>query len=434
MKKNLLLIALPALMILSSCSRAGLAIAQKEVNFKEDTLAHSEIFGGQEEAVDLRVRKMSNEDDFVEPKIGVQYRPKYEKVADSGEWFVALRFIAAVGTLDVDATWTRDIYKADGTKNKATVNRETTKAYESLYGGAGVGMISAMDEIKEGTVDETPYNYYVAYTIYDIPFDTVNDYYIVAHLTISDPAGVHADGYSKAMAARIGGGATAKFDKDKTGFFLAGKIGGAVGCVDADETTRGGNAASFTSNFVDDDRFMVIQKAADTFKVWGGSCLGDGNEDIANVNSMVEINSSAKYVIYLNTSDGIYHTKYGVATNFYIRGTAGAGWGNGEGDIGIADTYRFVTDPDNKAILLGVTLSVGDFKISDQSWSHSWGYKQCKDGGDFWKPNGETGIIIGGAKDNFEEGESDDNIHCKTAGTYNIYLTNNWYVSFELAA
>ena len=158
------------------------------------------------------------------------------------------------------------------------------------------------------------------------------------------------------------------------------------------------------------------------------------NEDIANVNSMVEINSSAKYVIYLNTSDGIYHTKYGAATNFYIRGTAGAGWGNGEGDIGIADTYRFVTDPDNKAVLLGVTLSVGDFKISDQSWSHSWGFKQCKDGGDFWKPNGETGIVIGGAKDNFEEGESDDNIHCKTAGTYNIYLTNNWYVSFELAA
>lgn len=113
-----------------------------------------------------------------------------------------------------------------------------------------------------------------------------------------------------------------------------------------------------------------------------------------------------------------------------MRGTAAQGWDNED----CVAAYQFVTDPDNKAVLLGVSLAAGDFKISDLAWSHSWGYKQCKDGGDFWKPNGETGIVIGGAASNFEEAASDDNIHCKVAGTYNIYLTNNWYVSFELAA
>lgn len=326
MKKKLLLIALPALLVMSSCTslRASGTVVNDLNPFKEAAEANTELFADNDEGFELKKMpyRMSSEDDFVEPKIGVQYKPRYEKVEDSGEWFVAVRFLAAVGTLDVDAEWTRDIYKTDGTKYTSTVQKATTKAYAELNGGAGVGTVRADDEIKEGTVNETPYNYYVVYTIYDIPEEDFDNYYIVAHLKISDPAGVHADGYSKAMAARIGGGATAKFDKGQTGCFLAGTINGTPNSIVAkDAVTSEGDNARFTVPLAANDSFVVVNNipAESKFLIYNYSNIEDGGASASFTSDNLKIKASIArvFVLYLNSSGHIWTD---IAPELYVNG------------------------------------------------------------------------------------------------------------------
>lgn len=155
-------------------------------------------------------------------------------------------------------------------------------------------------------------------------------------------------------------------------------------------------------------------------------------------NLLIKILDESKYVFYLNKSNLIYNTKYDEPIGYYVRGEAAQGWA----DEDCVAAYQFITDPNNKAVIYGVSLTVGDFKIANLDWSREWGYYSAKnDEGNYIYPNEGNeyySIVIGGAKDNFEPQDGYNhgvcNIHCKVAGTYNIYLTNNWYVSFELAA
>ena len=331
--------------------------------------------------------------------------------------------------------WTRGVTDSRGAELKAlsdnhVVNEETVYfdskvVYTELNNGAG------NDEMVAGEGDYEDYTGFIVYSLLNIPYEDNADAYLGVTLALDE---VKTDFYAikiEKNALGTGSAHTFKFASNKEGFFLA--KGDSV--VDADASTRDeeNNAASFTANLAADEGFLIVQKTASSFKVWDGWCLQDEDLILVNDNGLMKSTVASRYVFFLNKANGIYHTKYDEPTNLYVRGAAGEGWGNDTDDIGISDSYRFITDPDNKAVLLGAALSVGDFKISDQNWSHQWGYTQCKDGGDFWSPNGGNTICIGGAAANFEAG-SDGNIHCKTAGTYNIYLTNNWYVSFELAA
>ena len=440
MKKKLLLIALPALMVLSGCSNA---LVEQPVNnnneivLEEDTLAHEEIFGGQA-IKGPAIRKMSDVGVDTDYKVG--YQIHFDDKGTTGEGnegddTISIRFIAAIKADYTVRRWSRAVSTVSGGELKALSDHRRV-AEEDVYFDSKVVYTHLANGEGKDEMDATQgayadYTGFIVYSLLNIPYEANKNAYVGVTLALDE---VKTEFYAVKIEKNGAGTASAhhfKFASNKEGFFLA--KGESV--VDADASTRGeGNAASFTTSFAANDTFLVAQKTASLFKVWNGSCLGDADANVANASGLVKVNTAARYAFYLNGSNGIYHTKFDEPTSFYVRGTAGAGWGNNEGDIGIADSYRFITDPDNKAVLLGVTLAVGDFKISDQNWSHSWGFKQCKDGGDFWKPNGETGIVIGGAAANFEEGASDDNIHCKVAGTYNIYLTNNWYVSFELAA
>ena len=433
MRNKLLLIALPALMVMSSCTY--MESATKVDLFKEDTVAHEEVFGGQ--AIQgPAVQRMADVDTDTDYKVGYQIHFDDKGNADGTDDVISIRFIAAIKADYTLMRWTRGVTDSRGAELKALSDHrydedlhedvyfDSNVVYTSLNNGSGV------DEMTAGTGEFAGYTGFIVYSLLNIPYEDNVDAYLGVTLALDE---VKTDFYAVKIEKNGAGTASAhsfKFASDKNGFFLAKDDS----VVDADASTRGDNAASFTVNLAADEGFLIVQKTASLFKVWDGWCLQDEDLILVNDNGLMKSTVASKYVFYLNTSNGIYHTKYEEPTSYYVRGTAGEGWGNGEGDIGISSAYRFVTDPDNKAVLLGVELSVGDFKISDQNWSHSWGFKQCKDGGDFWKPNGETGIVIGGAAANFEEGESDDNIHCKVAGTYNIYLTNNWYVSFELAA
>lgn len=440
MKKKLLLIALPVLMVLSGCSNALVEQPVKnnnEIVLEEDNLAHEEIFGGQA-IKGPAIRKMSDVGVDTDYKVGYQIHFDDKGDADDTNDVISIRFIAALKANYATMRWTRGITDGAGAEVKALSDHrrvaeedvyfDSKVVYTHLANGEGNDEMNA----TEGAYAD--YTGFIVYSLLNIPYSDNIDAYLGVTLTLTPSEGdaVQTDFYAVKIEKNGAGTASAhtfKFASNKDGFFLA--KGESV--IDADGSVRGDNAASFTANLAANETFLVVQKTASLFKVWDGWRLGDEDANIINDNGLVKVATASKYVFYLNKGNEIYHTKYEEPTSFYIRGTAGSGWGNDTGDIGIADTYRFITDPDNKAILLGVTLAVGDFKISDQNWSHQWGYTQCKDGGYFWSPNSGNTICIGGAAANFEAG-SDGNIHCKVAGTYNIYLTNNWYVSFELAA
>ena len=415
MNKKLLLLALPVLMAMSSCTYLASGTVQKADFFKEEASAKTDIFGGEEEAVALRKNEpfRSAESDMAEPIIGVQYRAAYEKNSTS---YIAVRFVAAVKSLDVNAEWTRSVYEANGSRHGSEASYETTQAYTALSG---------MGETIYPSSYGAGYNYFVAYTLYDIPATGKEDLYIVANLKLTDTVG-EGEGhpldavYSKAMAARIGGGVTAKFDRNQSGFFLAGKINNQENAVLSQEgTTRedweGQNAASFTGPFVDGDKFVVAQKTASTFRVWDSGCLEDANSDVLKTGRMIEINANQNYTFYLNKSNQIYHTKYGAYTNYYVRGSAANGW-NPEDCI---DEYRFVTNPENKGVLIEVLLTGGDgkeFKIGGSDWAT---YDLGAD------------RLLGGAKDLGYVSGTSGNIKCNRTAYYSLYLTNNDFISIE---
>lgn len=419
MKNKTFLLILPALMALSSCTYLSSGVAQPKGNlFKEDASAHSEVFDEESEAFEFRKQPFmkSSLDDFVEPKIGVQYGAKYNiSETETPEWCFAIRFVAAVGSLDVDATWTRTIYKDDGTKLGTTENRPTTQAYAVLNGGDGVGTIRADEEVMDNTDDFVPYNYYVAYTIYDIPYDSFNDYYATAYLTLTDPYGSYEPVSSKMMVARLGGGAKAKFDKDKTGFFLAGILDGKVGnTANPNGDIKGGNAAAFAEYLAVGDRVMVVQIQDGKLKVWNGDNLQSGNADAADVDNMIEINTASRYALFLNTDNEIWHTGYATTyCTYYVRGPAASGsW-----DELVDNTYRLHTDPTNTGYIR-ITLTEGAFKLTTKdSWDGAMGFDALQGGN---------------AKGTKITGDGDGNMVCNQAGTYDIYYKAWWeiYIDF----
>ena len=132
MKKKILLFALPALLVLSSC--ANIPSVNNQLVFKEDTEAHSEIFGGEETPFELKQmnprRTMTpGEGSLLKPKIGVQFRAPYTVGAND---YIAIRFVAAIASLDTKVEWTRAAYDASGNMHGTKETIETTKAYSSL--------------------------------------------------------------------------------------------------------------------------------------------------------------------------------------------------------------------------------------------------------------------------------------------------------------
>ena len=437
MNKKLLLLALPALMVLSGCGRVNNVATRNDFNFlQEDNLAHEEIFGG-EAIKDLAIRKMADVGSDTDYKVGYQIHFDDKGDEDASNDAISIRFIAAIKADYTVKRWTRGVTNYYGTELKALSDHrhddvkdedvyfDSKVVYTHLANGAG------NDEMTAGEGFFADYTGFVIYSLLNIPYEANKNAYIGVTLTLDE---LKTDFYAVKIEKNALGTASAhsfKFASNKEGFFLS--KGATV--VDADETTRDSvnNSASFTADFAANDTFLVVQKTASMFKVWSGDCLSDEDENLVKDNGLAKVVTAAKYVVFLNKTNNIYHSKFSEPASFYVRGTAAQGWD----DEDCVAAYQFVTDPDNKAVLLGVSLTVGDFKISDLDWTHQWGYYQCKDGGSFWSPNGGDTIVIGGAKDNFEaaDGEGlDRNIHCKVAGTYNIYLTNNWYVSFELAA
>ncbi len=307
-------------MLLSSCAHSNSAANQQKDNFfKEEANACLDVFGGGEEISQLRRKNplRSAAADLAEPIIGVQYRAMYEEDKDGNgtpEQYVAVRFIAAIKTLDVNVTWTRNIYKDDGTKLHDEASFPTTKAYTSLNSNSSTVYPSSFG---------AGYNYFVAYSLYDIPYESVDDYCIVAYVTLSDTAEPAALSpvNSKAMAARIGGG-TAKFDLAQTGYFLAGTLNGTPNSIIVkDAVTSDGDKARFTVPLAANDSFVGVNNDAanSKFFIYDYSKIqaGGSSDSFESDNLKIKAKIARVFILYVNNSNRIWTD---IAPELYING------------------------------------------------------------------------------------------------------------------
>lgn len=159
-----------------------------------------------------------------------------------------------------------------------------------------------------------------------------------------------------------------------------------------------------------DNRSTIAGKAAAKFSA-GAS---DNN---------IRCNVAGYYNIYLTVNHYIFIDSVGgddpaTQSIYYVRGSAVGSW-----DALPANQMQTDSNPNNVAIIEGIHLDVGEFKIANADWSKEFG----------WDYDSRS-TIIGGAKDNFAAGTSDNNIKCNVAGDYNLYLTVDNYISVELAS
>ena len=239
MKKKLLLTILPALLVVSACN-GGVQNNQQNNNepevseeiFVEDTLAHEELFGG--EAVTYKLgqpagvqprgafldRRLDDPDPLEEPSIGVQYL----SYNDGGTDYYAIRYVAAITSLSVTATWTRDIADANGSRPRdgQPITVPVENAYSAL---SGVDPYGEEAPQYPSSVD-AKYHYFVVFTLRKIPTNRVNSY-LFGYLTLTSLNGASSVS-TKARIAKVSNGNTWKFNLAdvKGNYFMHGRIGG----------------------------------------------------------------------------------------------------------------------------------------------------------------------------------------------------------------
>ncbi len=304
MKKKVLLALLPALLVLSACSTGPKKSADL---FVEDTLAHEEIFGNV--AKDLQVKKLGEEEEqprsvnsLTKPLVGVQYQP-----LTNG--YYAIRYVAAIAALDVDAVWTRNICESNGTRRKTEESHfPVEKAYTELSVAGGIGLPASLG---------TDYNYFVVYTLKNIPASDVNSY-LFGYLTLTKG---EESVTSLARVARVSGGDTFTFDPAvRHGYFLHGNIGGQE-FVDIDDNGGSGNwiqEEGIAMNAEDEFGFFKYEPGSgEHFQCFG--VYGGGSDYFRT------ISASNHVKIYHNGSYNIYLSKNGENNNkVYFNGTISA--------------------------------------------------------------------------------------------------------------
>lgn len=354
MKKKLLLIALPTLMVLSGCSKVPIKPVEKEVlsdtAMFEDTAAHEELFGD----IDLDIKKIGvpdpNPGSGSIPKIGVQFsglykgdeRDSYGNLTGNKADFYAIRYVAAIkGDLsNQTVTWTRGVSQVNSTqvREMSSVGHDSTPlnsatAYASLNdNGVAVGVPSGYDN-------------YVVYTMYDIPSSEANSY-IAAYVTVTPDVGEAAKSY--AVVTEIDGGYYFSVDTNsliRNGYFIEGTIGGYdhtiitednEGDTDTDPENGGKDNSIFSDyQFSDDDEFGLFRLTSTCFQFYGyDTFMGSSASSFINssdaVNQFGRFSKDGQYTLFLNASNLVYPI---VTTTLFLDTSrtleGGSKWGAG---------------------------------------------------------------------------------------------------------
>ena len=350
MKKRLFLTVIPTVLALSACNVKAPVNKEKENDeasdiFLEDDLAHEEIFGdcgaieydlGQPEGLQPRRsfldRNLDDVDPMETPKIGVQYQPltndKY-----------AIRYVAAISSLNVTATWTRDICDANGNRPRddgySSIQFPVTKAYSALSESGADGNDAPALPSSVGS----QYHYFVVFTLRNIPKNKANSY-LFGYLTITSLDGTSSVS-SQARISKVSGGNSFKFDPtsdDYHGYFIQGNIGGSAAPIKLNgEPSEGNYAQKENLPLSADDTFGVFKyqqplgenHAGEHFQFFGYEQLKTGAKFFSRVTEKdyFKVPGTGDYDLYLNTSHEIHIvTPYAGRTSAKLYFKPGDSW------------------------------------------------------------------------------------------------------------
>lgn len=220
-----------------------------------------------------------------------------------------------------------------------------------------------------------------------------------------------------------------------TAFYIRGTAAGGWGAVSDEYVLRVSENASYIGEILDvylsEGEFKIAKSDWSEEVGWdydnrstitgpAAAKFGPGNSD-----NNIRCNVAGYYNVHLTTDhyisiDTVGGDEPSNLSPYYIRGTAVGSWDPLPGNQMSVGTGHCVAE------FIGITLSVGEFKIANADWSKVWGYKYRNDG-----ETVDHTTVIGGAAANFEEATSDCNIKCKVAGVYDLYLMDNNYISIE---
>lgn len=376
MKKSFLLIALPALMVLSSCGNAQVKVNKDNFDyFKEDTVAHEELFGGAELAPNrLGVpdeEPIGNPGWALMPKVGVQFQTYSKDVSETEtpdiRTFYAVRYVAAVGFTSLDgitASWTRGVSQKDSNQIRAmSGGHNSTELYASLNNG---------DSPKAATSEGTGYNNYIVYSMYDIPADQ-DESYIVAYLTLSKAGETTFS--TRAVVTQIDGSHYFSFDIEEEikedGYFIQSNSVDGLIQQDIDAGTDPNDNEKDNAQFTDivfaaGNKFGLFRFTPTIFQFFGyNAFLKDTSARFIKSTDIDEYNElylPGTYSLFLNKDNQVYTNPVSVNTTLYVRP------GNNWNQLADGNAPRFA------AHFFGGTD--GDyFSSMDYSYTDSSGYK-----------------------------------------------------------
>ena len=313
MKKKLSLIILPLFLLLSSCSNINL----NNNLFKEDTLAHSEIFGD----INTYYQKLGNnkrhllnlDSDFV----NVGYQSQYDENNDK----LSIRYVAAIKDANVKAIWHRGLAKGDGTETKAFNSGifESKKIYKSLKNGEEI--------ITAGEGEYLNYEGFIVYTLTNIPYSTNKDSYLAAYLTLTDlddeTNKIETDVFAIKVEKNNSNNSvnTFSFDNATDGYFLYGSFNGQNSFKYEDSATIGNNNIASYSNLEldEDDNFGSFYFDGSSFKYFNYETYFDhsfGFFDEDSLDGYVSPKLGGKYTLYVSSGGGTLNHIYTSASYF----------------------------------------------------------------------------------------------------------------------
>lgn len=316
MRKSLLLIALPALLALSSCNAIKGNAKQNNFDyFKEDTLAHEEFFGGSE----LAPRKLGNPEEdptsepgqfTLTPKIGVQFQ-NYTKDVDPDpenvvlETFYVVRYVAAVSLTSLDgvtAEWKRAVSDKAGDEIKTWNGGQfSTELYPTLNSGS--------TPVNATSESGGEYKNYLVYSMYGIPASHLTSY-IAAYLTLSKAG--QTDVKSKVVATQFSGNHYFSFaDNKEAGYFIQGRINGTnqIKDLDDDPTEATDHAEKRSVGLKENDEFGCFYYDPGTsFKFFGydnnvGDSVFDYYLEQSGSTQYFKLRANGTYDLFMSDAD-----------------------------------------------------------------------------------------------------------------------------------
>ncbi len=308
MKNRFLLLAIPALVVLSGCNNASTSGMSKATKvFVDDCFAHEESFGEAGELVKFNsgIRRAAPTVDGV----GVQ-------MSDDG---TKMRFVATVDNPEsvISATWTRNIVSL---VNGVEVRPESTKSPTGYYTIINDGGVAANAPTGKG---------FVVYTITNIPENAKSA--ISVNLKLENVDGTT---YSNTYVVNANSGAElGTYGRDESSFTLSKFMGGTK---EQDENTIDpeNNFASFTISLNKDEVFNIYGHDGINHKfvvVSASKLTGDASNYFfeENPGKFIKANYSADYILYLNKSLQLYTSATNVVRKISIDFSDVTWWRNG---------------------------------------------------------------------------------------------------------